>query len=286
MPLANTLALVPAPARRGTFLTTYDAFISYSQAGDKLLAAALQSALQKLGKAWYQRRGLRVFRDGGSLSATANLWPSIEQALGLSRFFVLLASHEAADSKWVNREVEYWLEHNSINTLLIALTDGELHWNDRDSQFDSRDGVLLPPSLIGQLLTEPNWVDFRKYRDSATPRDAKFTELAADLAATIHGIAKEDLLSQEVRQQRRAVSLAAGNGNAPGSDRDIASVIVTLPSADPGTARRTGRSNSSRVSADSLPLSRRTNRIVWRRCRSAGSTDQHDTGQSVRTCRK
>jgi hypothetical protein len=48
----------------------------------------------------------------------------------------------------------------------------------------------------------------RKYRDSATRRDAKFSELAADLAATIHGIAKEDLLSQEVRQQRRALSLA------------------------------------------------------------------------------
>ena len=40
-------------------------------------------------------------------------------------------------------------------------------------------------------------------------RDAKFTELAADFAAAIRGVPKEDLLSQEVRQQRRAVNLGA-----------------------------------------------------------------------------
>ena len=37
---------------------------------------------------------------------------------------------------------------------------------------------------------------------------ADFIDLAADLAATIQGIPKEDLLSQEVRQQRRALMLA------------------------------------------------------------------------------
>ena len=37
---------------------------------------------------------------------------------------------------------------------------------------------------------------------------ARFIELAADFAAAIHGMPKEDLLSQEVRQQRRALTLA------------------------------------------------------------------------------
>src|SRR5262245_53687771 len=54
----------------------YDAFISYSHAKDKPIAAALQSVIQRLGKAWYQRRALRVFRDDTSLSATPHLWPS------------------------------------------------------------------------------------------------------------------------------------------------------------------------------------------------------------------
>ena len=60
----------------------YDAFISYSHAKDRRIATALQSAVQKLGKPWYRRRALRVFRDDTSLSATPHLWPSIEQALG------------------------------------------------------------------------------------------------------------------------------------------------------------------------------------------------------------
>src|SRR6202035_6148085 len=42
----------------------------------------------------------------------------------------------------------------------------------------------------------------------ARARNGKFLDLAADLAATIHGMPKEDLLSQEGRQQRRALTLA------------------------------------------------------------------------------
>ena len=80
-------------------MSIYDAFISYSHAKDKPIASALQSAIQKLGKPWYRRRALRVFRDDTSLSATPHLWPSIEHALGQSRFFLLLASPEAAASK-------------------------------------------------------------------------------------------------------------------------------------------------------------------------------------------
>src|ERR1700738_4561549 len=79
----------------------YDAYISYSHAKDKPIAAALQSVVQKLGKPWYRRRALRVFRDDTSLSATPHLWPAIEQALAQARFFILLASPQAAASKWV-----------------------------------------------------------------------------------------------------------------------------------------------------------------------------------------
>lgn len=51
-------------------------------------------------------------------------------------------------------------------------------------------------------------MDLRAYRDGAGKRDANFTELAADFAAAIRGMPKEDILSQEVRQQRRALTLA------------------------------------------------------------------------------
>ena len=190
----------------------YDAFISYSHAKDKPVAAALQSVIQKLGKPWYRRRALRVFRDDTSLSATPSLWPSIEQALGNSSFLVLLASPEAAASPWVEKEVSFWLSNKGPETLLIALTGGELTWNDEGADFAWDNATPLPPALKGRFAAEPKWVDLRAYRDgdsdAANSRNARFIELGADLAAAIRGVPKEDLLSQEVRQQRRAVNLA------------------------------------------------------------------------------
>ena len=62
----------------------FDAFMSYSHAADGQLAPALQRGLHKLGKAWYRKRALRVFRDKTSLSANPALWPSIERALSES----------------------------------------------------------------------------------------------------------------------------------------------------------------------------------------------------------
>jgi tetratricopeptide (TPR) repeat protein len=189
-------------------MAAYDAFISYSHEKDKPIAAALQSAVQKLGKPWYRRRALRLFRDDTSLSATPHLWPSIEQALNQSRYFILLASPEAAASKWVNKEVAHWLDHNSIETLLIGVTDGDLTWDETTGEFATGGKMLLPPVLARRFPVEPKWVDLRAYREGSDKAGAKFTEFAADFAAAIHGVPKEDLLSQEVRQQRRALTLA------------------------------------------------------------------------------
>src|SRR6202035_1625294 len=124
------LRFIVASRARGCAMAFYDAFISYSHARDKPIAARLQSTIQKLGKPpWYRRRALRLFRDDTSLSATPHLWPMIEQTLGQSRFLILFASPEAAASPWVNKEVAYWLDHKSEYTLLIAVTSGDLAWD-------------------------------------------------------------------------------------------------------------------------------------------------------------
>jgi tetratricopeptide (TPR) repeat protein len=78
----------------------------------------------------------------------------------------------------------------------------------RAGGFVSPTALPLPPALTGRLPSEPKWVDLRGYREGASPRDSKFLELGADFAAAIRGMPKEDLLSQELRQQRRALTLA------------------------------------------------------------------------------
>src|SRR5215469_2663680 len=107
--------------------------------------------MQRLGKPWYRRRALRLFRDDTSLSASPHLWPSIERALGRSRFLILLASPEAAASPWVNKEVATWLERNDPDTLLIALCEGELTWDEAAGDFRGSPAMPLPPVLCGRF---------------------------------------------------------------------------------------------------------------------------------------
>jgi hypothetical protein len=128
----------PATSRSSTGSSepTYNAFISYSHAVDGKLAPALQSALHGFARPWNRLRALRVFRDEASLSANPALWASIERALQASAFFILLASPEAARSRWVDREIAYWLRHKPKTNLLIALTDGEAVWDEAAGDFD------------------------------------------------------------------------------------------------------------------------------------------------------
>src|SRR5262249_21309747 len=130
----------------------YDVFMSYSHAADGLLGPALQRGLRGFAKPWYQLNALRVFRDETSLSATPGLWSRIETALEDSRFFILLASPSAAQSHWVDREVAYWLEHKPLENLLIALTDGEIVWDEEADALDEQRTTALPPSLGKALV--------------------------------------------------------------------------------------------------------------------------------------
>ncbi len=124
----------------------YNAFISYSHAADGKLAPALQSALEKFAKPWYKLRNLNIFRDEVSLSASPHLWNNIVKALDESEYLIYMASPESADSKWVIKEIEYWLEHKSIDTLLIALTDGEISWDNKENLFLNPDTNSLDHS--------------------------------------------------------------------------------------------------------------------------------------------
>ena len=149
-----------------------------------------------------------MFRDTTSLAATPELWPTIERALERSRFFILLASPESAASAWVEREVAWWREHRGVDSLLIVLTGGALVWDRAANEFTP--GSAVPPSARGWLSGEPLWVDLRWARDEehVAAHNPRFRDAAAALAAPIHGIDKDELVGEDVRQHRRTVRLA------------------------------------------------------------------------------
>jgi WD40 repeat protein len=185
----------------------YDAFISYSHQHDRVLGPRLQSALQRFAKPWYRMRALRIFRDTGDLGASPALWASIEAALRESRWFVLLASPEAARSAWVNREVQWWLDHRSADRLIIVGTGAGLAWDERRSDWTA--GAPVPPALRGAGGSEPLWVDL-----SDIPPGSHTARIPADriatLAAPIRGMPKDRLVGEHLRQHRRVMQLAGG----------------------------------------------------------------------------
>jgi hypothetical protein len=184
--------------------TAYDAFISYSHAADGLLAPRLQSGLQRFAKPWWRRRALRVFRDESSLSANPHLWSSITGALDSSAWFVLLLSPDAARSRWVNQEVEYWIEHKDPSRILPVVTAGEFGWDDDVT------GDAAPDALGGVFSEEPRWVDLRFARDEEQLdlKNPTFSAAVADIASAIRGVPKDELESEEVKQHRRTIRTA------------------------------------------------------------------------------
>ncbi len=192
---------------------SYDAFVSYSHAADGRLAPKLQDGLQRMGRALLQRRALHIFRDESALSTSPHLWSAIESSLLDSEWFVFLASPRSAESEWVRREVDTWLEHKPIDKLMIVVTDGTLAFSESET-VDLAATDCLPPALAAALVAEPRWLDLRWARDDEhlDLRNGRFRAAVADLAAPMHGIGKDDLESEDVRQQRRARRLSVMAG--------------------------------------------------------------------------
>jgi WD40 repeat protein len=188
----------------------YDAFVSYSHAADGRLAPALQSGLQRLAKAWYRLRAMRVFRDETDLSATPEVWPTIESALDASRYLVLMASPEAAGSKWVEKEAEHWVAAGKAESLLIVLTDGEIAWDEKTGDFDWGRTTALPGCLSGVFGNEPLWVDLRAARTApdVSRRNPDFLRAVARLSAPIRGMDLNELVDADYHEHRRTVRTA------------------------------------------------------------------------------
>ncbi len=166
----------------------------------------LQSALRRIGSPWYKPAPFRIFMDQSSLAANPALWHSIEVALGESEYFLLLASSTAAQSTWVQKELDWWLEHRSIETLIILITEGEVVWSDGNHDFDWERTTALSPRLRGQFHEEPFYVDLRWARGQTklSLRQPHFRSMILEIAPPLYGKSREALDDADVRQYRSA----------------------------------------------------------------------------------
>ncbi|OUL95225.1 toll/interleukin-1 receptor domain-containing protein [Paraburkholderia hospita] len=196
-------------AQGATTTRRYRGFISYSHAADDRLAPALQSALHRFAKPWYRLRAMRVFRDKTGLAVTPALWAAIQKALADTDYFILLASPQAAQSLWVEREVDWWLRNRSASHLLIVWTEGELSWDRAAKDFSWTQTTALPRRLERVFQEEPNHLDLRFAKSNVhlSLNQPKFFEAVAGLSATLQGRSLDELIGEDIHQHQKTMRL-------------------------------------------------------------------------------
>jgi hypothetical protein len=107
--------------------------------------------------------------------------------------------------------VDWWCRNRSVAHLLITLASGEIVWDQSTGDFDWERTTALPQRLRGTFAHEPRWIDFRWARTETdvSLRHPVFRQGVADLAAPLHGRPKDEIIGDDVLQQRRAQALRA-----------------------------------------------------------------------------
>ena len=168
-------------------LLHYWAFLSYSHA-DQAAAVALHQGLERYRIPSHLRREqglpqrlIPIFRDHDELEAAAGLSAKLEAALDQSRWLIVLCSPASARSRYVNREIEYFLQKHGRERILCALVEGE-------------PPECFPPALLG-AGDEPLAADFRPGADVAAGR--------LKLLAALAGVSYARLQDREAQRQRQ-----------------------------------------------------------------------------------
>lgn len=179
----------------------YDAFVSYAR-DDVAVARTLQEALTRIAKPWYRRRLLRVFRDQTDLVAHPDLWDAIAGAIDVSDWLVVVGSPSAARSRWVDAEVQRFLESHGQERVVVVLVDGEAGWDrERGRWADDTDAV---PAALGVLSSPPRVIDARRMAGDTGPRPGvAAVAVATELAAVLLGTSAAEAAARDQRQRRR-----------------------------------------------------------------------------------
>ena len=158
--MAEVLQAGGSPAAVPERRMQYDAFLSYAHR-DNDVTSAIQKGLHQIGRRVGQLRALRVFRDTTNLEANPDLWAKISEALGGSRFMIVVLSPQSAASHWVDEEVNYWLKHHGHENLMLVLAEGQLQWDAKEARFDPEHSSAAPPAMTkpGSLPFEPLYID-------------------------------------------------------------------------------------------------------------------------------
>ncbi|WP_411845644.1 TIR domain-containing protein [Roseibacillus persicicus] len=130
------------------------------------------------------RQGLGpIFSDRLELAASSDLSSSLSRAIEESQFLIVICSPRAAQSEWVNKEIETFCKLGKGERMLFVLAEGEINES-------------FPPAAQRANI-EPLFVDLRSSSDRKL--------VTIKLASAMLGVSSGELFSRRERLQRRRV---------------------------------------------------------------------------------
>lgn len=150
-----------------------------------------------------------IFRDRHDLAASHDLNLEIEEAIGASRFLIVLCSPAAASSPWINEEIACFKRVHREDRVLAAIVDGEPFASDTPGRAAEE---CFPPALRTRFDETGNPTDQRAepiaadLRESADGRNLGLLKLAAGLM----GVGLDDLAQREAQRRHRRLYLVTG----------------------------------------------------------------------------
>jgi eukaryotic-like serine/threonine-protein kinase len=208
----------------------YWAFISYSHA-DAGWAAWLHRALESyriparlVGQDTpfgpIPKKLFPIFRDRDELAGSAELGPELEKALRQSRYQIVIASPNAARSRWVDEEIRQFKALGRASRVLALIIDGEPHATGKnDPERECFPAALRFQVDSGGRLTdvpaEPIAADARRSADGRGNAKLK-------LIAGLLGVGFDELRRRELQARNRRLAFLAAGASA------ISAVTIVL----------------------------------------------------------
>ncbi len=192
----------------------YNAFISYRHAEkDIKVAKAIQNDLEhfhipgKIKKSTGMKSINRIFLDKDELGTASDLSTEIAFALEHADYLIVICSTATKESRWVPREIEYFLRNHTRKQITTVLVDGEpedvipdiLKYEDRTYMNENGQPYTVRVPL------EPLSCDYR-----LSHKKAKKEELPR-LASALLGCSYDELMNRRRQYKvRRLTAIFAG----------------------------------------------------------------------------
>ena len=187
----------------------YRAFISYRHLPrDMAVARRLHRIIEhyrvpaEYADRFPNRRLGYVFRDQDELPLSSDLGGDICDALDRSDFLIVICTPETPKSKWVEREIRYFLERHDHNHILAVLADG------RPEQSFPPLLVHVPDGAGNVVDTEPLAANIAAPSTGGALR--RLDREALRLIAALIGCPYDALYQRERRYRARRRALAVG----------------------------------------------------------------------------